>query len=221
VALAGALARLRGLRPARPRLIDLAKGVETQAIKVPTGYQDYVAAAYGGASRIVYDAHGAHRTPLAGPRFLAELERHLMLLYTGRPRFSGANNWELFKRHVDGDRRTWRFFEALARNAVDMAHTFATENVAGVARVMQHDWEVRRRMLPGMSTPPIDALIRTLRRQGAWAARLCGAGGGGCLALIVDPGARPRLERLAAHHGARALPCRIHRAGLSVREVRA
>jgi D-glycero-alpha-D-manno-heptose-7-phosphate kinase len=88
-----------------------------------------------------------------------------------------------------------------------------------VAAVMQRDWETRRRLLPSMSTPAIDALVRECRRHGARGARLCGAGGGGCLALVIDPAARPRLEAVAERRGARVLPCRINRRGLTVREI--
>ncbi len=219
IALTAALARALRHRLDRAAVIDYAKGAETQALKVPTGYQDYVAATFGGASEIRYGPLGVRRLPLGGARFLAELEGHLMLLYTGRPRFSGANNWDLFKRHVDGDRRTWEFFDELRGHAAAMAEAFRARDVDAVAAVMNRDWETRRRMLPGMSTPAIDALVRDCRRHGARGARLCGAGGGGCLALVIDPEARPRLEAVAARRGARVLPCRIHRRGLTVREI--
>ena len=136
-----------------------------------------------------------------------------------RPRFSGANNWELFRQHMEGDRRTWEFFDALRGHAAAMAGAFRSEDMREVAAVMTRDWETRRRMLPAMSTPAIDGLIRQCRRRGAWAARLCGAGGGGCLALIIDPEARPRLQAVAARHGARVLPCQVHRRGLTLRVV--
>ncbi len=219
IALAAALARLLRRRLGRAALVHYAKAVETQALKVPTGYQDYVAAAFGGASEIRYGPQGPRRRPLGGARFLAVLEGHLMLLYTGRPRFSGANNWDLFKRHVDGDRHTWEFFDELRGHAATMAGAFRAQDVDAVAGVMNRDWETRRRMLPGMSTPAIDALVGDCRRNGARGARLCGAGGGGCLALVIDPEARPRLVAVAARRGARVLPCRIHRRGLTVLEI--
>lgn len=219
IALTAALGRLLRRPLGRAALIEYAKAVETRTLRVPTGYQDYVAAAYGGASEIRYDLLGMRRRPLGTPPFLATLERQLMLLYTGSPRFSGANNWELFKRHVDGDRRTWEFFDDLRGHAAAMAAAFRSENPDEVAAVMQRDWETRRRLLPSMSTPAIDALVRECRRHGARGARLCGAGGGGCLALVIDPAARPRLEAVAERRGARVLPCRINRRGLTVREI--
>ena len=133
------------------------------------------------------------------------------------PRFSGANNWDLFKRHIEGDRKTVALFEALRDNAISMRDAFIREDVAGIADLLNRDWKTRRRSLPTMSTPSIDRLIRALRRAGALGARVCGAGGGGCLALIIEPEARGRLIALAEGAGARILPCAVNTRGLVVR----
>lgn len=201
----------------RGSLIEHAKSVETQAIRVPTGYQDYYAAAYGGASSIEFGLTGIRRTAIAGKAFLAQLERHLLLLYLGKPRFSGANNWDLFKRHMEGDRRTLALFDALQENALAMQHAFQAQDLQGIARLLNRDWETRRRALPTMSSPAIDRLIRALRRVGALGARVCGAGGGGCLALIIEPEAKAKLIALAETAGAKSLPSVINTRGLVVR----
>jgi D-glycero-alpha-D-manno-heptose-7-phosphate kinase len=221
VAVVAALGAASGRRWTKSRLIEHARSIETQAIRVPTGYQDYYAAAYGGASAIEYGLSGIQRHAIAGPAFLADLERHLLLLYLGKPRFSGANNWELFKRHIEGDRRTFAFFEALKENAMAMNAAFLQQDLAGVATLLNRDWEIRRRALPAMSSPAIDHLIRSLRRAGALAARLCGAGGGGCLALLIEPEARVRLSAVGESAGARTLPCKIDARGLVIRRLTA
>ncbi|MBI2903206.1 MAG: hypothetical protein HYY12_06420 [Candidatus Methylomirabilis oxyfera] len=220
VATAAALAAVAGRRLNRPMLIEQARSIETQAIHVPTGYQDYYAAAYGGASAIEFGLTGIRRTSIGEKRFLAGFERHLLLVYLGKPRFSGANNWELFKRHVEGDRKTIALFEALKDNAVSMRNAFLKQDIARIADLLNRDWEIRRRALPAMSSPSIDKLIRALRRAGAISARVCGAGGGGCLALLVEPDARERLTTLAERAGARTLPCTINTRGLVVRRVK-
>ena len=219
VATTAALARLKKRHLARPELIEHARAVETQTIRVPTGYQDYYAAVYGGASVLEFGLTGVVRRPVATGRFLEELERHLVLVYTGRPRFSGANNWQLFKGHMNGDRRVFRFFERLKSNAIAMREAFLAGDLRGIAEVLNADWTTRKAMLPSMSTPLIDALIRKARRAGAMGARVCGAGGGGCVALLADPADRKRLGKIVAMHGAHVLPCRVHRRGLTVRET--
>ncbi len=217
VATAAALAAVAGRRLTRTMLIEQARSIETQAIHVPTGYQDYYAATYGGASAIEYGLTGIHRTSIARKPFLVQLERHLLLLYLGKPRFSGANNWDLFKRHIEGDRKTLALFEALKENAISMRDAFLRQDLAGIAGLLNRDWEIRRRSLPTMSNPSIDKLINALRRAGALGARVCGAGGGGCLAIVIESEARARLTALAEGAGARTLPCAVNVRGLVVR----
>jgi D-glycero-alpha-D-manno-heptose-7-phosphate kinase len=220
VATAAALAAVSGRHPNRTTLIEQARSIETQAIHVPAGYQDYYAAAYGGASAIEFGLTGIRRTPIGTKAFLGHLERHLLLVYLGKPRFSGVNNWELFKRHIEWDRKTVALFEALKDNAISMRDAFLQQDMARIADLLNRDWEIRRRALPAMSSPAIDRLIRALRRAGAIGARVCGAGGGGCLALLIEPEARVRLVGIAESAGARTLPCSIRMRGLVVRRVK-
>jgi D-glycero-alpha-D-manno-heptose-7-phosphate kinase len=217
IALASALARLTGRSIEKPTLIEWTKGIETQTIRVPTGYQDYYAAAYGGLSVIRYGPEGVRREALGDARFLGEMERHLFLVYTGKPRFSGANNWTLFKRHIDGDRILQRFFDRLRDHALAMAEAIGRRDLKEVIRVFHADWLARRQMLPAMTTPAIDAFLRQAMLRGTLGGRLCGAGGGGCLALFIRPEARPRLTEFAERFGFRVLPCKIHRKGVTVR----
>ncbi|MFQ5989081.1 MAG: hypothetical protein ACE5K9_04110 [Candidatus Methylomirabilales bacterium] len=218
VATTAALARLGKQRLARPELIEYARSVETQTIRVPTGYQDYYAAVYGGASVLEFGLTGIVRRPVATGDFLKTLERHLLLVYTGKPRFSGANNWQLFKGHISGDRKIFRFFERLKSTAVAMRDAFLCRDLGSIAEVLNEDWAIRKAMLPSMSTPLIDTLIQKSRDAGALGARVCGAGGGGCVAFLADPAAHQRLKEIVAAHRAQVLPCRIHRRGLTVRE---
>lgn len=219
IAATAALARFTKHRMAKPALIEYAKAIETQTLGVPTGYQDHYAAVYGGASVLEYGLGGIVRRPAAAGDFLDELDRHLLLVYTGKPRFSGVNNWRLFKRHMDGDVKVIRFFERLRSNAVAMREAFLRRELRAVAEVLNEDWAIRKAMLPSMSTPRIDTLIRGARRAGALGARVCGAGGGGCIAFLVDPASRTRLEKLVAAYRAQVLPCRVSRRGLTLRET--
>src|SRR5947207_6293787 len=97
-------------------LLQVAMNVECQTIKVPTGVQDYRPALYGGIAAIELGVDGVRRVPLVvNPR---ELERRIVLAYTGAPRNSGTNNWEITKRHLDGDRHIFECFERIRDTAV-------------------------------------------------------------------------------------------------------
>jgi len=82
-------------------LLEIAKNVEAQVIGVPTGLQDYRPALYGGIAALELGVEGATRVPLAVAP--AALDDRLVVCYTGAPRASGINNWEITKRRIDGE----------------------------------------------------------------------------------------------------------------------
>jgi D-glycero-alpha-D-manno-heptose-7-phosphate kinase len=86
-----------------------------------------------------------------------------------------------------------------------------------LGRLVREEWEFRRRNLPTISTPVIDRIISSARRQGALGGKVCGAGGGGCLTLVIEPEARQRVEAAVAAAGGTLLPLRIDREGVQVR----
>jgi len=88
---------------------------------------------------------------------------------------------------------------------------------AEAVRLMREEWAFRRRNLPTISTPVIDRIISAARRNGALAGKVCGAGGGGCVTLLIEPGARARVEAAVAAAGGQLLPIRIDRRGVQVR----
>src|SRR5688572_13359830 len=90
-------------------LLQIALNVEAQAINVPTGLQDYRPAMYGGIAALELGVDGIKRVPLDVD--IKELQRRLVLCYTGEPRNSGTNNWEITKKHIDGDRHIFECFE--------------------------------------------------------------------------------------------------------------
>jgi D-glycero-alpha-D-manno-heptose-7-phosphate kinase len=82
---------------------------------------------------------------------------------------------------------------------------------------VREEWDFRRRNLKTISTPLIDAVISRARRQGAMGGKVCGAGGGGCLTLLIEPESRARVEATVTAARAMLLPIRIDREGVQVR----
>ncbi|MGB7957608.1 MAG: hypothetical protein WCF77_02080 [Minisyncoccia bacterium] len=212
VAMVAALAAWTGRRLSGKKIVEYAKSIETQTIKVPTGYQDYWAAWYGGANSYRMSLDGeVERTSFKNKSFIKNIERHLILVYAGEPHFSGMNNWELFKKYFDGDRKTISFFEELKENAVQMESAFQRRSIKDIARIMNQDWRTRKAMLPSMTTPGIERLTRLAFRNGAIGLRTCGAGGGGCVAVLVRPEKRDFLIEKIKNVGMRVLPVGISR----------
>ena len=91
---------------------------------------------------------------------------------------------------------------------------------ARVAEVMRAAYPNRKRLAPNITTPHMESLVEKALANGAVAAKVCGAGGGGCLAFLCEDGARESVERaLSSQEGAEVLKWNVARDGLVVREV--
>jgi D-glycero-alpha-D-manno-heptose-7-phosphate kinase len=215
VAICAALDRLAGAGLSRVDWIHISRDIEAMVIRVPTGTQDHYPPAFGGASVIHLEAGGERREPLRVD--LSELERRLVLCYTGKPRQSGINNWHVFEAHINGDRRVRSNLEQIAAVARAMRAALEAGRWGEVGRLVREEWDFRRRNLPTISTPAIDRIIAAARRSGALGGKVCGAGGGGCVALLIEPEARARVEASVGRAGGQLLPIRVDRRGVTVR----
>ena len=212
MAVCGALARWTGSSSDPEHLLQVAMNVECQTIRVPTGVQDYRPALYGGIASIELGVAGIRRVGIdIDPR---DLEQRIVLAYTGAPRNSGTNNWEITKRHTDGDRHIFDCFERIRDTAVAMRAALERGDWEEVGRQIGIEWENRKRLAPGVTTPTIDDLIGRAKAAGATAAKVCGAGGGGCLFCYGPPSARAAMAAALAAGGARLLDYQIEREGL-------
>ena len=214
IAVTGALAHWYGRTLLPEALIEVSKDIEAQVINVPTGLQDYRPAMYGGVAALELHAGGARRVALpVDPR---ELEQRLVLCYTGEPRNSGTNNWEITKRHIDGDRHVFDCFERIRDTAAAMRTALNRGDWDAVAGHLATEWDNRKRLAPGVTTPAIEALIARALAAGASSAKVCGAGGGGCLVCMTRPDRAAAVREALAAGGARLLDFRIDTEGLRV-----
>ena len=81
---------------------------------------------------------------------------------------------------------------------------------------MTAEWEARKQLTPGITTETIDQLIFNAQEAGALGAKICGAGGGGCLVCIADPSAVQNVEKALTDSGAEVLKCTIDTDGLNL-----
>ena len=81
---------------------------------------------------------------------------------------------------------------------------------------MREEWSFRKRNLPTISTQTIDRVIENARRNGALAGKVCGAGGGGCVVLLIEPETRDRVEKAITEAGGEVLRTTMDRRGVSV-----
>ena len=214
VAICAALDRLTGAGLRREDWIHISRDVEAIVIRVPTGTQDHYPPAFGGAVAVVLAPGGERREALRCD--LDELERRLILCYTGKPRQHGINNWEVYKAHIDGKKSVLNSIERISNVAQHLRGALESYNWAEAGRLMREEWSFRKSNLPTISTKTIDRVIESARRNGALAGKVCGAGGGGCVVLLIDPDARDRVESSVRDAGGKILDTRIDRQGVQV-----
>ena len=217
IACVGALNRLVGNRYGEHKFVTVASNIETTVIRVPAGFQDYYPALHGSVSCLHFRPDGIEREALGVN--VAELESRIAICYTGEPRLSGINNWEIFKRHIDGDRQLFQMFESIRDSAIRMREALLADDWQRVATSMRQAHPNRKQLSPNITTPQMDALIEKALSSGAEAAKICGAGGGGCIAFLCGTGKKTQVEAaLAAEPGVEVLNWKIEHEGLTIRE---
>lgn len=212
VAVAAALAAWTGRPLGDEALLTVVMNIEAQVIGVPTGAQDYRPALYGGVSAVELGVTGVHRAALdVDP---VELDRRLVVAYTGASRQSGINNWDAMVRRLNGDRVVIAAFDGIRDAALGVREGLERGDWPAVAHHLAAEWSHRKRLAPGVTTEAIDALLARAAAAGATAGKICGAGGGGCLICLTDPDRRGHVAAAIAAGGATILPCTVETEGL-------
>jgi D-glycero-alpha-D-manno-heptose-7-phosphate kinase len=205
------------------RFIEIVRDTETTVIQVPAGMQDYYGAMFGGLQSLRWGA-GAHERQWLPTQILSELEGRLLLFYSGQSRNSGINNWALFKAFIDKQGEVRSKFQSI----VDATHRLEAALWKGewaeAGQAIASEWEVRRTLAQGITTPEIDQAFKAALSEGASAGKICGAGGGGCFFVYVptgDAATKKRIVEKVTAQGIRHLPFKAVPHGLEVKVTRA
>ncbi len=217
IALASALNRFAGRGLDGEALLATTRAIETQVLRIPTGEQDYHPALRGGVLALHYTVEGTRVERL--PVDLHELRERTVLVYTGQSRSSGISNWDMLKRHLDGDRRVRQALGKVIGATHAMRTTLLASDWDGAGAALAEEWEARKQLSATVTTEAIDRLIQEGRTEGALAGKVCGAGGGGCLVLWARAGRREAIEKRMVALGAQALDFRYTSGGVEVTEA--
>lgn len=209
-----ALNKLTGMGLGLEKLRETVQNIEAQIIRVPTGSQDYFPAMYGGVGYIKMSPAGITRVGL--PLDLDDFNSRIVLAYTGIPRNSGINNWEVMKAHINGDKKVQKNFDQIAAISYAMRLALEKRDWAEVGRLVRAEWDHRRKNIPTISTELIDRMVSATRRVGALGAKVCGAGGGGCVFFFVEPDSKAKVEAAITAAGAEVLPVTVAPTGVRV-----
>lgn len=186
VGMLNAFYALKGKYADKKKLADEAIYLERVLCNEAGGWQDQIAASYGGFNRINFNADGYEVLPLIiSPERKRALNSNLMMFFTGFTRFSSdvqkAN--KLDKKDKIGQLKEMY-------SLVDDAEKVLTNKNADLnefGRLLDHTWKLKRQTGAAVSTDSIDGLYAKGMAAGALGGKLLGAGGGGFLVFYVEP----------------------------------
>jgi D-glycero-alpha-D-manno-heptose-7-phosphate kinase len=171
--------------------------IERIELGLAGGKQDQYAAAFGGFNFMEF--HAGDRVivnPIRiKPSTLNELQSSLLLHYTGVSRDSAKIISEQIRNVSEKLADSVNAMHSVKADAVEMKQCLLQGDLLGVARVMGHSWEVKKRMATVISNPLIDAVFETAMRAGAISGKISGAGGGGYIMFMLDPCKREEVAR--------------------------
>jgi len=218
VAVLGALQAFLGRSIMPPEeMLPIVRDIEARVLRIPTGTQDHFAATFGGAAAIHYGPGRPVRESL--PVNLERLAARLVLAYAGASRLSASANWDMMRRAIDGESGTVRGLRAIAAIAHEMRAALIEGDLDAAGTLLDREWTERKGLSPKVSTPAIEKALIAARAAGAVAGKVCGAGGGGCIAFLCrDGAAEPVARALSAlsADGVRVLPARPTPVGLQL-----
>ena len=215
IAVGAALARATGERLSKEALLQRVMNLETREIGVPTGNQDYLAALWGGLAAYHHRPDGVLRQSLPHAHVLAS---RLVLAYTGQPRQSGFSNWDMFRRYVEKEKATMRSMETIARLSRSIRDALVAGDLDAAGRLLGEEGRLRYSLAPSVATASLRAADTAARRAGALGAKVCGAGGGGCMVAFAREGRREEVAAAIARTGATLLTVRVAGRGVAVSE---
>jgi D-glycero-alpha-D-manno-heptose-7-phosphate kinase len=203
VALAGALAALRGSPLECAELAELSRRTEVEELGIAGGFQDHYAAAFGGALLLTFEGCvGVERLTLGESTSNALAHRGL-LIYTGESRISASTITTVVDACRAHDPRVCGALARMKLLAREMAAALRAGDLDALGTLVGEHWTHQRMLHPSITTPRIDAIMDVARRGGALGGKALGASGGGCVLVIAAAGREDELAGALAHLGER------------------
>lgn len=218
VALIAAAERLQGREPSAPAVrVRLARDLEARLMGLPTGIQDHYPGQLGGALEIRMAPGGEVVRRLDVD--LEALGDSLLVVYSGVSHFSAGQNWQVVRRRLEGEQESVELFSGIAEAAAELSEALEAGDLPRVGALVGREWSFRRRLAEGVSTPELERLLEAARSHGAWGGKACGAGGGGCLAILCPPERRAEVAAALTETGGQVLSARPTGEPLAVTEA--
>lgn len=218
VALITALGAYTGAHYRPEQLAELASMIEIDHLGSPIGKQDQYASAFGGLNVFTFRRDDrVDAEPLAvAPSTMHDLQRRLMLFFTGARRDAGSILTHQRRQSEEGNARTLAALHAIKALAAEIRAALVAGDLDRFGQLLHRTWEQKRRVTAGISTSFIDHCYESARQAGAVGGKITGAGGGGFLLLYCPEERQPAVIEALHTLGLDLFPFRFSSRGAEV-----
>jgi len=182
VALVGALARLVGSVLLPYEYAEIASSIERHELGFLGGKQDQYASAIGGINFMEFSGEEVKPSKLVlSSDVLYELEKNIVLCYTGKSRLSSNIHQNVVDTYLAGHDETLDALKNLKQIAFEMKNALLKGELLYFSKLLNDNWDNQKRLHASVTNPQIDSLFELALNNGATGGKASGAGGGGCL----------------------------------------
>lgn len=192
-----ALSAMQGKKQAKQTLAQEACFVEQQIIGENVGSQDQFHAAFGGMNIMEFDASQIRVRPLIISKEKKQIfQENLLIFYTGITRFANdiVKEQIIKTQNLENDIYLQRIYEMVFEAEKIISDSSESEMMPLIGKLMDEGWNMKRKLSSRISNPLIDELYQVALDSGAYGGKLCGAGSGGFLAIVVKPENQDRVR---------------------------
>lgn len=208
IVLAKALAAFSQKKLKNEDFLRIVKGTESKILNQGVaGYQDYYPAMYGGILALKSKVDGVQVEQLYAPSLKKNLENHVALVYSGKSRLSGINNWQVYKDFFDKNSQTQDLLMQIAQISREAYEAAKGENFSRLVNLMVREGSVREKFSENILTPEMRSFQTDLKNQFGKTSgiKICGAGGGGCFLVMTPEHVKANISALCDQYAMKQL----------------
>ncbi len=215
VALIGALSVFRGSPFLPYEFAEQASSIEQKELGILGGKQDHYASAIGGINFMEFMGEEVKVSNIQLPQdILYELEKNLVLCYTGKSRLSSDIHRRVREAYIGKRPGTRDALKNLRFIAFEMKDALLRGDLGTFGSLLNDNWENQKVLHPSVTNPQIDRIFELIMANGAIGGKACGAGGGGCLLFYAQPDSEHLVRRELEKAGVSIIDFTFDRNGL-------
>ncbi|MEM4330812.1 MAG: hypothetical protein QW273_02280 [Candidatus Pacearchaeota archaeon] len=201
----------------KKEIAETATKIEREELKMDNGPQDQYAASFGGILMLRYKKNKVSVEKLKlKEETIYQLEKNLILCYTGSKEVAGDVNHETVKNYLNGNEKVIDAIRNIKEITFSMYKSLKKGDLYLFAELLKQENENRKMLNDKILTPLCRRYIETGLKNGALGAKLLGAGAGGTILFYADDNKKEILTNSLEKEGARCLDFRFDFKGLTI-----